>query len=70
MDETLIKCVAEATGLSADRVDQIIKQWVMERGLSPSNLSMDQTREILVDILQTLFAEVAEGQNDFIKISG
>ena len=68
MDETLIQCVAQGTGLSKDKVEEIIKQWVMESGKSPQDLKLEDLREVLVGLVQNLFAEVASGENDFIQL--
>lgn len=70
MDETLIKHVAELTGLGNDKVREILKKWVLENGRSPQNLSLDDLRPILVSMIQNVFAEVVDGENEYIKLSG
>ena len=69
MDETLIKQVAESTGLGTDKVETILKEWIQSTGKSPQNLGLEDFREVLVEILQNLFSEVASGENQFIRIS-
>lgn len=69
MDETLIKQVALGTGLSEDRIIEIINKWVQETGRSPQNLSLEDFREVLVEMIQSLFLEVAQGDNRFIQTS-
>ena len=69
MDEALIAQVAQGTGLSGDKVESIIKKWVMDSGKSPQELSLEDLREVLVGVLQHLFAEVVDGENPFISLS-
>lgn len=69
MDETLIKAVCENTGLSSERVQQIIKGWVMETGRSPQGLSLEDLREVLVVVVQNLFTEVLSGDHEFLSLS-
>lgn len=69
MDETLIKQLASALNLQEDSVEKIVKQWVMEYGKSPQDLSLEDFREVLVHLLQDLFTKVAAGENKFIQLS-
>ena len=69
MDETLIKHVADGTGLPKEKVIEILDQWILETGKSPQNISLEDFREVLVHIMQNIFAEVASGENDFIQLS-
>jgi hypothetical protein len=69
MDETLIKQVAQGTGLSEDRIKDFIDKWVIETGRSPQNLSFEDFRAVLVELIQDLFSEVADGKNAFIRTS-
>ena len=68
MDETLIKAVVSATGIESNKIEEIIKEWVVDQGRSPQNLGLEDLREVLVHILQDLFREVAEGQNPYISL--
>lgn len=70
MDEAIVQKVVESTGLSTQRVSQILKEWVIETGKSPQDLSLEDFREVLVHILQNVFAQIAEGEHQYIKISG
>ncbi len=69
MDETLIKAVAQGTGLEQDRIKEILNQWIVDSGRSPQNLSIEDLREVLVELMQSLFTEVASGENKFIQTS-
>ena len=68
MDETLKKAVVSATGIDSNKVEEIMKQWVLEQGRSPQSLGLEDLREVLVHILQDLFREVAEGRNPYISL--
>lgn len=69
MDETLINQVSLLTGLSREKVETIMKNWVMESGKSPQDLRLEDLREVLVGIVQGLFQEVAQGENEYITLS-
>ena len=69
MDETLIQCVAQGTGLPKDKVEEVIKNWIIESGKSPQDIKLEDLREVLVGLIQNLFAEVASGENEFIQLS-
>ena len=69
MDETLVEQVVLGTGLSPDQVKKIIKSWVLETGRSPQGLKLEDLREVLVCVLQEVFAEVVSGKNKHISLS-
>lgn len=69
MDETLLEALIEGTGLPKQLVRTRLKAHIMEMGKSPASLSLEDLREVLVPLLQSLFIEVAEGNNQFIKLS-
>ena len=69
MEETLIKLVSQGTGLSEEKTKDILNQWIIDSGKSPQNLSSEDFREVLIDIMQNLFTEVADGENPFIQLS-
>ena len=69
MDETLIKQVAQGLGLTEEKVETILSDWIQETGKSPQSLSLEDFREVLVEIMQKLFTEVSDGENDFIQLS-
>lgn len=70
MDETLLESVALATGLPKQKVLDQLKEWVLASGKSPQDLSLEDLREVLVPLLQKVFCEVAQGENEYIKLSG
>ena len=69
MDENLIKQVSLLTGLNQPQVEGIIKKWVLETGKSPQDLKLEDLREVLVELIQNLFQEVSNGENEYIKLS-
>ena len=70
MDETLLETVAVATGLPRELVLNRLKELILSSGRSPQDLTLEDLREALVPLLQSLFVEVAAGENEFIKLSG
>ena len=69
MDETLIKLVSQGTGLGEEKTKEILDQWILSTGKSPQNLSLEDFREVLIDLMQNLFAEGADGENAFIQLT-
>lgn len=69
MDETLIREVAKGIGMEEYKVETILKKWVLKSGRSPQDLSLEDLREVLVQVMQDLFTEVASGENPFIQLS-
>ena len=69
MDETLITQLCEGTGLPKDIVEKQLKEWVLESGKSPQDLTLEDMREVLIKVMQDLFTEVASGENPFIQLS-
>ncbi len=69
MDDTLIKQVAQGMGLGEDRIKEILDKWIQDTGRSPQDLSLEDFREVLVELMQSLFLEVASGENSFIQTS-
>ncbi len=67
MDDTLIKQVALGTGLSEEKIKEVIDKWILQTGRSPQNISSEDFREVLVELVQNLFSEVAAGDNKFIQ---
>ncbi len=68
MEETLIKQVAQGTGLEPEKVKAILSEWVQETGKSPQDINLEDFREVLVEIMQKIFTEVASGENPFIQM--
>lgn len=69
MDETLIQAVAQGTGLPENKIEEILKQWVLDSGKSPQDLALEDLREVLVQVMQRVFADAIDGKNPFIQIS-
>lgn len=69
MDETLLETVAEATGLPKKMVLRKLKSLLLSSGQNPQEVTLEGLREVLVPLLQNLFCEVAQGENEFINLS-
>jgi|GEM_PF-6437729 len=63
MDETnnVLEDIINATGLPEDLVSTSLKAYILESGKSPQNMSMDEVRDILVNLLQDVFLDIKDG---------
>lgn len=68
MDETLIQKVSESLGLPQEKVEKSLKQWILQSGRSPQDMTLEDLREVLVWLVQDVFTEVANDQNPFIRL--
>ncbi len=68
MDETLLDVVIEATGLPKELLRSRLNEHIMSMGKIPGNLTLEDLREVVAPLLQNLFSEIADGENQYIKL--
>ncbi len=66
MDEKMIDQLVEKTGLPKELVAREFKKWILEKGENPQTISLEGIREILVQITQEIFSDLAEGKNSWL----
>ncbi|MCB0377638.1 MAG: hypothetical protein KDD33_04035 [Bdellovibrionales bacterium] len=69
MDETKIKEIIEATGLPSQLIQNLISERALLRGISPRELTLEDFKEVLVQLLQDVFTDIKDGRDQRIKIS-
>lgn len=69
MDETnsIMEQVIAATGLPEATVQRMLNSYILESGMSPQNLSMEDFKDILVNLLQDVFLQIKNGENPNIS---
>ena len=68
MDETLLDTVIEATGLPQELLKPRLIEHVLTLGKNPASLTLEELREVIVPLLQDLFSEIADGDNQYITL--
>ena len=70
MEETIMDQVVKATGLPELEVKEALEKWILEAGKSPQDMNLEDFREVLRTLILNLMNDVADGNNDYISLSG